>query len=38
MLDVDMPIAAAVARVLYDGLPPRDAVRALMERDPKAEA
>lgn len=37
-LDVDMPIASAVARVLYDGLAPRDAVRALMDRDPKAEA
>ncbi|MFN9703713.1 MAG: NAD(P)H-dependent glycerol-3-phosphate dehydrogenase [Planctomycetota bacterium] len=38
LLDVELPIASAVARVLYDGLPPRDAVRALMERDPKAEA
>ncbi len=37
-LGVDMPIAAAVAAVLFAGLPPRDAVRALMERDPKAEA
>ena len=37
-LGVDMPIATAVARVLFDGLLPRDAVRALMERDPKAEA
>jgi glycerol-3-phosphate dehydrogenase (NAD(P)+) len=37
-LDVDMPIASAVARVLYEGLAPRDAVRALMDRDPKAEA
>ncbi|MBX3463766.1 MAG: NAD(P)-dependent glycerol-3-phosphate dehydrogenase [Planctomycetes bacterium] len=35
---VEMPIAAAVVRVLYEGLAPRDAVRALMERDPKAEA
>jgi glycerol-3-phosphate dehydrogenase (NAD(P)+) len=38
LLDVELPIASAVARVLHDGLPPRDAVRALMERDPKAEA
>ena len=34
---VEMPIASAVARVLYEDLPPEDAVRALMERDPKAE-
>jgi glycerol-3-phosphate dehydrogenase (NAD(P)+) len=34
---VEMPIASAVARVLYDGLPAEEAVRALMERDPKAE-
>lgn len=37
-LGVDMPIARAVADVLFHQLPPRDAVRALMERDPKAEA
>jgi len=35
---IEMPIAAAVARVLFEGLSPRDAVRALMERDSKAEA
>ncbi len=35
---VDMPIATAVARVLFEGLSPRDAVRELMERDPKSEA
>ncbi|MGC6488456.1 MAG: NAD(P)H-dependent glycerol-3-phosphate dehydrogenase, partial [Planctomycetota bacterium] len=29
---VEMPIAGAVARVLYEGLPPEQAVRALMER------
>ena len=34
---VEMPIAAAVSRVLYEGLPPEVAVRELMERDPKAE-
>jgi glycerol-3-phosphate dehydrogenase (NAD(P)+) len=37
-LGVEMPIATAVASVLFAGLAPRDAVRALMERDPKAEA
>jgi glycerol-3-phosphate dehydrogenase (NAD(P)+) len=35
---VEMPIAEAVAKVLFEGLSPRDAVRALMERDPKAES
>ncbi len=35
---VDMPIAVAVARVLFEDLSPSAAVRALMERDPKAEA
>ncbi|MEC7725163.1 MAG: NAD(P)H-dependent glycerol-3-phosphate dehydrogenase [Planctomycetota bacterium] len=34
---VEMPIAAAVAEVLYEELAPEQAVRALMERDPKAE-
>lgn len=34
---IDMPIATAVARVLFEGLSPRLAVRELMERDPKAE-
>jgi glycerol-3-phosphate dehydrogenase (NAD(P)+) len=37
-LRVEMPIATAVAAVLFDGLRPADAVRALMERDAKAEA
>lgn len=36
-LGVEMPIATAVVQVLYEGLPAKDAVRALMERDPKAE-
>ncbi len=36
-LGVEMPIADAVARVLFFHLPPQEAVRALMERDPKAE-
>lgn len=35
---VDMPIAVAVARVLFEGLSPALAVRELMERDAKAEA
>lgn len=35
---VEMPIATAVARVLFEGLPPSAAVRELMERDPKAES
>lgn len=35
---IDMPIAAAVAAILYAGLSPAAAVRQLMERDPKAEA
>lgn len=34
---VEMPIAAAVVRVLYEGLSPKAAVRELMERDPKSE-
>ena len=38
VLGVEMPIATAVTQVLYGGLPARDAVRALMERDRKAEA
>lgn len=37
-LGVEMPIATAVHRVLYEQLPPEAAVRELMERDPKAEA
>jgi glycerol-3-phosphate dehydrogenase (NAD(P)+) len=38
VLRVEMPIATAVTRVLYGGLQPQEAVRELMERDPKAEA
>jgi len=34
---VEMPIARAVARVLFEGLSPQLAVRELMERDAKAE-
>lgn len=34
---VEMPIASAVVRVLYEGLSPQAAVRELMERDPKSE-
>lgn len=35
---VDMPICEAVCRVLYDGLPPREAVEALLRREPRAES
>ncbi len=34
---LDMPIADAVHRVLYEGLAPRDAVLALLRREPRAE-
>jgi glycerol-3-phosphate dehydrogenase (NAD(P)+) len=34
---LDMPICEAVYRVLYEGLPPRDAVEALLRREPRAE-
>ncbi|HEX3632628.1 MAG TPA: NAD(P)H-dependent glycerol-3-phosphate dehydrogenase [Casimicrobiaceae bacterium] len=33
-LGVDMPICEAVYRVLYEGLPPRHAVEALLAREP----
>jgi len=36
-LGVDMPIVEAVYRVLYDGVPPRDAVLALLAREPRDE-
>jgi len=36
-LGVDMPICAAVYRVLYESLPPRRAVETLLEREPGAE-
>jgi glycerol-3-phosphate dehydrogenase (NAD(P)+) len=35
---IDMPIAAHVGMVLYDGMHPRDAVLRLMTRDPKSES
>ena len=35
---IEMPIATAVARVLFENLSPQLAVKELMERDPKAEA
>ena len=34
---VEMPIAEQICRVIYEGAPPRDAVRALMGRTIKAE-
>jgi len=36
-LQVEMPIADAVCRVLFEGVPAEAAVRELMERDPKPE-
>jgi len=36
-LGVDMPITQAVAAVLFEGRAPRDAVAALLAREPKAE-
>jgi glycerol-3-phosphate dehydrogenase (NAD(P)+) len=34
---VDMPISEAVYQVLYEGVPPRDAVEGLLNRLPRAE-
>ncbi len=34
---VEMPITAAVFRILFEGLAPVDAIRSLMQREPKAE-
>ena len=36
-LDVEMPITQAVCSVLYDGVPARTAVEALLNREPKTE-
>jgi glycerol-3-phosphate dehydrogenase (NAD(P)+) len=36
-LGIDMPIAQQTYRVLYEDLPPKAAVEALLGRDPKAE-
>ena len=36
-LKVDMPISEQVYRVLYEGVSPATATRALLEREPKAE-
>lgn len=36
--DVDMPICAQVSHVVHDGLPPRQAVDALLAREPRAES
>ncbi len=35
--EIEMPIAAHVGMVLYEGMHPRDAVLSLMTRDPKSE-
>lgn len=34
---VDMPISDSVYAILYEGLPPMDALKELMHREPKAE-
>jgi glycerol-3-phosphate dehydrogenase (NAD(P)+) len=36
--NLDMPIVESVYRVLYEGLSPRDAVLALLRREPKLES
>lgn len=36
-LRVDMPITRAVQRVMFEGLPPRQALEELLAREPKAE-
>jgi glycerol-3-phosphate dehydrogenase (NAD(P)+) len=35
--NVRLPIVEAVGKVLFEGLPPSDAVHSLMTREPKAE-
>ena len=34
---VDMPITRAVAGILFEGLRPEEAIRRLMQREPKPE-
>jgi len=36
--DVELPICDAVYGVLYESLPPRDAVEALLKREPRSES
>ncbi len=36
-LEVEMPITETVYRVLYEGLPPKDAVTSIMMRETKPE-
>lgn len=36
-LDVEMPITQAICSILYDGVPARTAVEALLNREPKTE-
>ena len=36
-LNIDMPISTQVFRILYEGLPPTEAVKNLLIRDPKPE-
>jgi glycerol-3-phosphate dehydrogenase (NAD(P)+) len=35
---LDMPICDAVFRVLYEAVPPRDAVETLLRREPRPES
>lgn len=35
--DIEMPIASELARVMFEGVNARDAIRALMMREPRAE-
>ena len=37
-LGVEMPITEQIECVLYEGLDPRTAVQALLDRDPRPEA
>jgi glycerol-3-phosphate dehydrogenase (NAD(P)+) len=36
-LDVDVPIAEHVCKVIYDGMSPQDMARSLMEREARPE-
>ena len=36
-LKVDMPITRVVQRVMFEGLPPRQALEELLAREPKSE-
>ena len=36
-IDLEMPIAGEIYRIIYEGVPPREAVQTLMQRTPGAE-